>query len=119
MKRIISSILSLEPEVEYNVILDFNGYPGSEIDLIVYASKYAEREDLQYIIEQDYADDLLEGKVIDSDEEEGYYEVEVAFDGQIGTSETYSVYANDESEAIYEAIEEAKDDINVVDFYEL
>lgn len=110
---------AISPDTEYSVTIEFCGYIGSDKNLYIDARKDADREELLYIVREDYADNLLDGEVIDSDEDEGYYEVEVTFGGQIGTSETYSVYADNENEAIYDAIEEAKYDIDVVDFYEL
>jgi hypothetical protein len=117
MKRMISAAIG--PDTEYSVTIEFCGYIGSDKELYIDARRDADREELLYIVQEDYADDLLDGEVIDSDEDEGYYEVEVMFGGQIGSTETYSVYAEDEADAIYEAIEEAKMDIDVIDFYEL
>lgn len=117
MKRIVNA--SYEPDVEYNVTISFCGFIGCDVDLVIDARSGADIDEILYIVLEDYADDLLSAEVVDSDPEEDMYDVEVTFDGQIGTSEIYSEWANDEDDAIDQALEEAKDDISIVEFHEL
>ena len=119
MKRMISASHGSGPDVEYNVTINFCGFIGRDEELVIDARAGIDADELLYIIQEDYADELLDGEVIDVDEEDDMYEVEVTFAGQIGTSEIYSVWADDEDEAIDLAIEEAKDDIDIVEFHEL
>jgi hypothetical protein len=117
MKRIINA--STGYDTEYNVTVSFCGFIGCDVDLYIDASADADSDELLDIVLDEYADDMLSGEVIDSDEDEGFYEVEVTFDGQPSATEAYSVYADNKQDAIYDAIEEAKDDIEVIGFYEL
>ena len=115
MKRMINAFTN--PDTEYEVTVGFCGFVGREAYLTIDARVDADHEEILYIIQEDYADELLEGEVIDFDDAE--YEVEVTFDGQRGTSEIYQVLADDEEEAIAEAIEEARYDLDVIEFHEL
>lgn len=115
MKRIFSATTNLD--IEYNVTIGFCGFIGVETERTIFAPADADKEDILYMVQEDYGDELLEGEVIEVDEDE--YEVEVTFDGQIGSSEVYNVYASNEDEAIDDAIEEAKNDLEVIEFHEL
>ena len=117
MKRMISASYGEGPDVEYNVTLGFSGFVGYETQLIIDARVGADAEELLYIVQEDYADDLLSAEVIDFDSD--MYDVEVTFDGQMGATEVYFIWANSEDEAIEDAIEEAKDDLEIIEFHEL
>lgn len=45
----------------------------------------------------------------------GDYEVSVSFAGLVGAESTYSVYADNEEDAIDQAVEKAKDDLEVIE----
>lgn len=119
MKRMISASYGTGSDVEYNVTVGFCGFIGCDTQLVIDARADIDAEEILYIVQEDYADDLLSAEVVDSDPEEDMYEVEVTFGGQIGTSEIYSEWASDEDEAIYQALEEAKDDLEIIEFHEL
>ena len=117
MKRVVKSATG--PDTEYNVTIGFCGFIGCDIERTIDARVGADKDEILYIVQEDYADELLTAEVIEGDPDEGAYDVEVTFDDQIGTSEIYSVWADDEDEAIEEALEEAKDDLEVIEFHEL
>lgn len=117
MKRMIKA--ATNPDVEYNVTVGFCGFIGVEAQLTIDAPEDADKEELLRIVQEGYAYELLEGEVIESEEDDVRYVVEVTFDGQIGSSQTYNILANDDDEAIDEAIEEAKDDLEIIEFHEL
>lgn len=117
MKRVIKSATS--PDVEYNVTVGFCGFIGVESQLVIDARVDADKDELLYIVQEDYAYELLEGEVVERDDDLCRYVVEVTFDGQLGSSQTYNILANDDDEAIDEAIEEAKDDLEIIEFHEL
>lgn len=117
MKRMIKAATA--SYVEYNVTVGFCGFIGVEAQFTIDAPKDVDKEELLHIVQDTYAYDLLEGEVIESDEDDIRYVVEVTFDGQIGSAQTYNILANDDDEAIDEAIEEAKDDLEIIEFHEL
>lgn len=117
MKRMIKAATS--PDTEYNVTVGFCGFIGVEAQFVLDARIGADKDELLYIIQEDYAYELLSGEVIERDEDLSRYVVEVTFDDQIGSSQTYNILANDDDEAIDEAIEEAKDDLEIIEFHEL
>ena len=117
MKRLI--VAATGPDTEYNVTIGFCGFIGCDVERTIDARVDADKDEILYIVQEDYADELLEAEVIESDPDSGTYEVEVTFDGQIGTSEIYSEWADDEDEAIEQALEEAKDDLEIIEFHEL
>lgn len=114
MKRVINAA---NEYVDYNVVVSFGGYIGSEEAITVYAKVGPDaEEDIQNAIMDDYKYDLLEGEVIAVDEEDGVYTVEVTFGGYIGVSKEFDVYADSEEEAIDEAVDEAVDYITIESF---
>ena len=115
MKRMVKAAIG--PDVEYNVTVGFAGFIGVEHELIIEAEPDIDKEDLLYRVQEEYGDDLLDAEVIDVDEDD--YEVEVTFAGMYGASEIYSVYEDNGEDAIYSAIEEAKDDLEIIEFHEL
>ena len=117
MKRVIKA--ATDYYVEYNVTVGFCGFIGVEAQLTIDALEDTDKEELLRIVQDTYAYDLLEGEVIEHDEDDVRYVVEVTFDGQIGSSQTYNILANDDDEAIDDAIEEAKDDLEIIEFHEL
>lgn len=117
MKRVVKSATG--PDTEYNVTIGFCGLIDYDTERTIDARVGADKDEILYIVQEDYADELLEAKVIDVDLDSDVYEVEVTFNSQFMCTEVYFVWANDEDEAIDEALERAKDDLEVIEFHEL
>lgn len=100
---------------DYDVIVSFGGFVGGEEEITVYGRAGASEEDILSMVQSDYRDELLDGEVIDFDGEDGYI-VEVTFAGYYGISEEYSVIADNEEDAIDQAIEEASWSLDIVSF---
>lgn len=115
MKRMIKGATG--PDTEYSVTVGFCGFIGVETELVVDARAGADEDELLYIIQEDYADELLIAEI--SDVDDYVYDVDVTFDGQVGSMQTYTVWSNDDDEAIEDALEEAKYDIDIIEFYEI
>lgn len=114
MKRIVASASDY---ADYDVVVSFGGYIGAEEELTIYAKVGEDaEEDIAAAILDDYKYDLLEGEVVAYDSDDGVYTVEVTFGGYIGVSEEFDVYADDEDDAIEQAIDEATDSINIESF---
>lgn len=101
--------------IDYNVSVTFAGYTGAVEDLVVYAKVGATEDDIRYKVMDDYKDELLEGEVVAFDGDDGYT-VEVSFAGYAGVSEEYEVYADDEADAIDQAIADAAYELDIESF---
>ena len=114
MKRIIKATTEY---ADYNVVVSFSRSIGAEEEITVYAKVGPNaKEDIQKAIMDDYKYDLLDGEVIAVDDEDGVYTVEVTFAGYIGVSEEFDIYADNEDEAIDEAIDEAAYSLTIESF---
>lgn len=114
MRRIVNATSNY---ADYDVVVSFGGYIGTEEELTVYAKVGPDAEDdIIAAILDDYKYDLLDGEVIAFDEDDGVYTVEVSFCGYIGVSEEFDVYADSEDDAIEQAIDEASDLITIESF---
>ena len=91
---------------EYKVSVNFGGFIGGDEEYSVDATsdEEAENEAIEMA-----ADDLNPEDVNQIDDDE--WEVTISFAGFIGVEDTYTVFADDEDEAIGAAIEEAKWDL--------
>lgn len=116
MKRMIVS--ATNPDTEYLVQVGFGDREGQDAEIHLDARIGIDKEELEYIIQEDYAYDLLRGEVVGYDEDTSQYDVDVIFDVYDSWPETVTVLADDEDEAIEMAIEEAKSLLEVIDFYE-
>lgn len=113
MKRKI--ITASTDYIHYDVVVSFDMYPNAEEEITVYAKAGATKDDIMNAVIDDYADDLLEGEVIDFDGDDAYV-VEVTFAGYIGVSEEYTEYADSEEDAIEQAIYDATWDLRIESF---
>ena len=118
MKKVFSSrpIKGADEYVDYNVTVTFCGYYGAEEEVVVYAKVGIDKDDLLDVVRDDYADELLSAEIVEYDEEDDRYTVEVNFGGYIGVSEEYDVYAYDEDGAIDKALSEAVWDLDIDSF---
>ena len=91
----------------YDVNVNFGGYIGADKEYGVYANSEEEAEEEAF---EEAREDLEPIDIIQVDDTE--WEVTIGFDGLIGVEETYTVYGEDEDEAIENAIEEASYDLN-------
>ena len=118
MKKVFSAkpIKASDEYVDYNVIVTFGGYIGADEEIVVYAKVGIDKDDLLDVVKEDYADELLSAEVVEFDEDEGLYTVEVNFGGYIGVSEEYEIYADDEDEAIDDALRDATWELDIDSF---
>ena len=112
MKRMIRAVTGY---VDYDVTVSFGGYVGAVEDIVVYAKEGATEEDIMDVVIDEFRDELLEGEVIEFDGEDEYV-VEVTFGGYIGVSEEYTEYADDEDDAIEQAVYEATWELAIESF---
>lgn len=115
MKRIIKSAASAA-QVEYVVVVTFNGYPDSEAELIVSAYADATEADLLRIIRTEYADELFEAEVTYRDSANGMYTVDVTYAGYEDIIESFDEYANSVAEACDLAIQKASEALTIDSF---
>ena len=118
MKKVFSAqpIKAADAYVDYNVVVTFGGYIGADEEIVVYAKVGIDKDDLLDVVKEDYADELLSAEVVEFDEDEGLYTVEVNFGGYIGVSEEYEIYADDEDEAIDDALRDATWELDIDSF---
>lgn len=116
MKRMIKS--ATNPDTEYCVQVGFGDHEGRDAEIYIDARIGVDKEELEYIVQEDYAYDLLRGEVVGYDEDTSQYDVDVIFDVYDSWPESFTVLADDEDEAIEEAIEEAKELLEVINFYD-
>ena len=92
----------------YKGVVTFCGFIGSDEIYEVEADN--EEEALEEINEQATSDlEVLDVEQVDDDE----YEVTIRFAGFIGIEETYTVYADSEEDAEFNATDEAAMDLNI------
>lgn len=112
MKRMIRAATGY---IDYDVTVSFGGYVGATEDIVVYAKEGATEEDIMDVVIDEFRDELLEGEVIEFDGEDRYV-VEVTFCGFIGVSDEYEEYADDEDDAIEQAVYDATWDLHIDSF---
>lgn len=115
MKRIIKSAASAA-QVEYVVVVTFNGYPDSEAELIVPAYADATEAELLRIIRTGYADELFEAEVTYKDSANGMYTVDVTYAGYEYIIESFDEYADSVAEACDLAIQKASEALTIDSF---
>ena len=102
MRRIFSASANY---CDYNVVVTWGGVIGADEELTIYAKAGIDKDDLLDVVRDEYRDELLFGEVVEQDDD--LYVVEVNFGGYIGVSEEYEIYADDEDEAIEDALNAA------------
>lgn len=115
MKRVIKSATSAA-QVEYVVVVTFNGYPDSEEELIVSAYADATEADLLRIIRTEYADELFEAEVTYRDPANGLYTIDVTYAGYEDIIESFDEYADSVAEACGLAIQKASEALTIGSF---
>jgi hypothetical protein len=93
--------------MNYDVLVSFAGYVGSEQLYSVDANDEDEAIDLAI---DEAADDLSSEETINQGD--GEWLVEINFAGLAGITESYEVYGPSEDDAIEAALELAKDDLS-------
>ena len=114
MKRMINS--STENYTDYDVVVSFGGYIGAEQEITVVAKEGATEDDILAVICDEYVDELLYAEILDYDEDNESYRVEVNFASYIGVSEIYEEFADNEEDAMDYAINEASDELQIESF---
>lgn len=100
---------SAEELKDYEIVVQFAGSLVCEQEYNV--SAFSLDEAINYAMEEAYEDLSVED--IDGNEEDGF-EVTINFCGYIGGEETYNVYADDESEAEEDAMDQAMMELNII-----
>ena len=114
------SVLSvrMHARVRYNVEVRFAGMIGASEFIEVWVRPEPTEDYLHDVLLDYYESELMD--LLDVGETEylgdGDWEVTLNFNGYIGCDETYSVYADDEDEAIDQALHEAIFDFDILSF---
>lgn len=109
-KQLKESDDSWEP---YDVVVGFHGFVGIEQEYTINAR--SKQEAVDYALDQPGSEaemDLSAENI--EDDGDGQYTVTINFAGYIGSDEDYTVYAESEEEAEQLALEEAKNDLEVI-----
>lgn len=116
MKKVFRSkpIKGADEYIDYNVVVTFGGSIGVDEEIVVYAKAGIDKDDLVDVVRDEYRDELLFAEVVEQDED--LYRVEVNFAGYIGVSEEYEFYADNEDEAIEDALNEAAWELDIDSF---
>lgn len=98
----------------YIVTVGFAGFVGVEEEYEILAR---DKDDAELDAYEEAASDLSIESVDHIEDDE--WEVTINFAGYIGADQTYTVFANDEDEASDSAIEEAEQDLEILNVDEI
>lgn len=118
MKRVVKAVTT--PHVLYHIIVGFKNVDDLTLEMSIDAPEGASEDELLYAVQEDYGDQILQGActVTERTRYITRYLVVILFGYQMEPVQTYNIVAEDEDEAIEQAIEEAKDDLRILYFFE-
>lgn len=118
MKRVVKAATT--PHVLYHVIVGFKNADDLTLEMVIDAPRGASEDELLYAVQEDYGNQILDGActVAERTRYSTRYLVVILFGYQMEPVQTYNIVAEDKDEAIEQAIEKAKDDLIILDFFE-